>query len=262
MISGHPDIKGDEESALPEAEESSGTDTEAHSRIAQAGRKVRDEARRLLALESAPRKRASSRRKTRLPKAIASALSREEKEKLIEVTDGAEQPLLCMAPEAALKQGLPCRLVAVALNRRANRLLLHKGRDARLGHSGCWDLHTGFVMVGEAREDAALRLLAQAGLSGLPVKPLPVDGYEESSRFHRTFFSAELPPGLYPRPLHAEPASALSGKNEGGSASPAAESSEVLELDMDEFFGLTARAPELFTPEVLCLARSGALFGS
>ena len=137
---------------------------------------------------------------------------------------------------------------------RKNKLIMHKGRDGRLGFSRCWDLHTGFVFAGEAREEAGLRLLQDAGLSGLRLQYLGA-WPDDRGRAHCTFFGAELPSGLYPMPV--------SGPETPEKSEPAftAEKKEdLLELDADELHGLVELASELFSPELLLAAGKNILF--
>ena len=210
------------------------------SRIAQASEKLRDQAKRLLSLPGQPVPRLRKAKELPTPDfSLAARLSESERSQLVEVVDGNDWPLLCMPPEAALRQKLPVRMVAVALRTRQNRLILHKRADSKLGFAGRWDLYTGFVMVGEAREDAALRLLlSDAGLPGLRVSPLS-DGEERGEPFPLlTVFTADLPPGLYPEhPLQ-----------------------DMLTVDADELEGLIRDVPELLSPELTRAAAAPGLF--
>lgn len=226
---------------------------EINARIVQTGLKVREEAQRLLALETVMRKRPQAIKARRLPALLEAGLTREEKGNLIEVTDTFDRPLFCLSPESALRQKMLYRLVSVALRRRSGRLVLHKRNDARLGNAGLWDFHTGFVLVGEAREDAALRLLHWAGLDGFAAQVLAARLPDESTRANTVYFTAEVPDGLYPLPLvpPEEEARSLSGAG--------TEMDRIMEVDVDEFDGLTSASPELFTPEVVWMSRAGLL---
>ena len=169
---------------------------------------------------------------------LAAQFSESERGQLVEVVDSNDRPLLCMPPEIALRQKLPVRVVAVALRTRWNRLILRKRRDARLGFQGRWDLYAGFVLVGEAREDAALRLLlSDAGLHGLKLSPLPSrEAGEEGASFF-ALFAADMPAGLFPaHPAH-----------------------EVMTVDADELAGLIRDVPELLSPELVRAAASPGL---
>jgi len=167
---------------------------------------------------------------------LTSGLRESERAALVEVTDHADRTLVCMLPENAMRQGLHLRLAAVAARTRQNRLVLHRRKDARLGRAGTWDLYTGFVMVGEAREDAAIRLLEiGTGISGL--KMVHVADWKDS-RIHLALFATVLPAGIYP----AQPPQ------------------ELLEIDGDELHGLVRDAPELFSDELLLVEKRGILF--
>lgn len=246
------DAPGAEKTAIPEDNE------EVNLRIAQAGRLVREEAKRLLAQEKIVRKRQPVRRPARLPTALADGLDEEEKLSLVEVTDKSDRPLVCISPESAIRQKLPCRLVSVAMQRGKSRLILHKNRDPRLGGAGCWDMHTAFVLVGEAREDAAHRVLRLAGIEGLGVNFLGIAPQEEGRLLRTSYFKAELPAGLYPTQFFL-PGQAGREQREIAGQEAGARNAQVLEVDADELEGITAAAPELFSPELLWAARTGLL---
>ena len=211
------------------------------SRIAQAGERLLDLAKRSPALREKPASRLKKHKEPLLPPAfgLETRLSESEREQLVEVVDSEDRPLLCMPPETALRQKLPVRMVAVVLRTRRKQLILRKRRDARLGFAGRWDLCTGLVMVGEAREDAALRLLlSDTGLNGLRV--LPVPGRGEQGGFSPLFslFAADLPTGLF----------------------PAHSVQEMMTVDADELAGLIRDVPDLFTPELARAAAGWDLF--
>ena len=209
------------------------------SRIAKTGRKILAEAARTLARETPPRKRRSV-RFSPLPELppLARELSESDRAQLVEITDSTDNTLLCMFPEAALRQNLRLRLVAVALRTRLNKIVLHRRRDVRLGSPGAWDAYTGFVHVGEARKDAAIRLLETGAIVGgfqLVHIAYRKQGPQTNSL---DLFLADLPPGIYP----AHPAQ------------------ELLEVDSDELHGLVAQAPDLLTTEAVWAANTGRLF--
>lgn len=216
-----------------------GNAVRSRSRIAQAGEQLLDLARRSPALSEKPALRLRKNREAPRPPALGldARLSESEREQLVEVVDNQDRPLLCMPPENALRQKLPVRVVAVALRTWQNKLVLRKWRDAGAGGTGGWDLYTGFVRVGEAREDAALRLLSEAGLNGLSVSPVSgPEEREENSRFF-TLFTADLPTGLYPsHPVQ-----------------------EIMTVDADELEGLIRDVPEMLSPEVFRAARAPGL---
>ncbi len=230
------------------------------SRIGQTGQKIRVQTKDVLSQEVLPKKRPKPAKKMHMPKAEGNALlSMSERARLIEVTDMHDRPLLCMPPEAALRQGLCRRLALVAVRTRAGRLVLHKDRDPCLGYAGRWDVYADFVMVGEGREDAALRLLNRMGLSGILPRKLTAAKAEKDRPIHYALFSADLPVGLYPTALAENTDGVFAWTNEKNSArEPAAP--ELLEVDADELEGLVRREAELFTPEVLWAAGTGLLF--
>ena len=208
------------------------------SRIAQAGETLRDLARRSLALSDRPVPRLRKRKEPPPPVyGLNAELGQADRERLVEVVDGNGRPLLCMTPQAALRQKLSVRAVAVALRLRQNRVILRRRHDARRGVAGRWDLYAGFVMVGEAREDAALRLLlSEAGLSGLRVSPLADP--EESWDGLFTLFAVDLPAGLYPEhPVQ-----------------------DMMTVDADELAGLIRDVPEVLSPELVRAATVPGLF--
>ena len=208
------------------------------SRIAQAGETLRDLARRSLALSDRPVPRLRKRKEPPPPAyGLDAELGQADRERLVEVVDSNGRPLLCMTPQAAMRQKLPVRAVAVALRLRQNRLILRRRQDAGRGASGRWDLYAGFVMVGEAREDAALRLLlSEAGLSGLRVSPL--GGPEKDGNGLFTLFAVDLPAGLYPE--HPD--------------------QDMMTVDADELAGLIRDVPELLSPELVRAAAVPGLF--
>ena len=228
-------------------------------RIATTGRLMREEARWLLEQENPVRKLRSSLPLGRLPVNLAAGLTDEEKATLVEVMDRNGSPLACLRPEAAIRQKLSHRLVSVALCRRPNKLVLHKRTDARLGNHGCWDIHTGFVLVGEAGEDAALRILRWIGLDGLGVKFLVTASSGEETTARVSYYVADLPAGLHPANLVSQDCAAGEEERENGPGATS-EPAEALEVDKDELAGITDQAPELFSRELLWVARAGLLF--
>ena len=230
--SGEADLPGGEAVSKPE------NASRGRSRIAQAGETLRDLARRSLALSDRPVPRLRKRKEPPPPAyGLDAELGQADRDRLVEVVDGNGRPLLCMTPQAALRQKLSVRAVAVALRLRQNRLILRRRHDAGRGGAGRWDLYAGFVMVGEAREDAALRLLlSEAGLSGLRVSPLP--GPEENGDGLFTLFTVDLPAGLYPEhPVQ-----------------------DMMTVDADELAGLIRDVPELLSPELVRAAAVPGLF--
>jgi hypothetical protein len=207
----------------------------ARSYIARAVQNLRDEAARTLARELPPRKPRPA-RPLREPPPFAAELHESERAVLVEVMDHADQVLLCMPPEEAMRQRLRLRLAAVAARTRQNKLIMHRRRDVRLGGAGTWDIYTGFMMLGEAREDAAIRLLETgANIGGLRMIHV---ADREDGHVSLALFVADLPAGVYP----AHPAR------------------ELLEADADELRGLVRDAPELFSRELVWAEQGGALF--
>lgn len=209
----------------------------AHSRFVGTVQRLRAEAARTLTREPLPRKREPARPvKGPAPPCLVDGLNESERALLVEVTDDSDNTLVCMPPEAALGQRLRLRLVAVAPRTRQNKIILHRRGDARLGSAGTWDLYTGFVLAGEAREDAAIRLLeTTAVIGGLRMTHI---ADRQAGHVHLALFVTDLPAGVYP----ARPAR------------------ELLETDADELRGLVRDAPELFSPELLWAEGTGALF--
>lgn len=209
------------------------------SRIAQTGRKILDQAKRSLPVSEKPVPRRKTQKPQPPPKhGLAVGLSESEQAQLVEVVDSNDRPLMCVLPATALRQKLALRIVAVALRSRDNRLILHKRCESGLGAPGKWDFYTGFVRVGEAREDAALRLLLSgAGLSGLRLSLLPEDENRKIGSHLFTLFTVDLPAGLYPQ--HPD--------------------QELLMVDADELTGLMRDVPELLSPELIYAAATPGL---
>ncbi|MDR1490406.1 MAG: hypothetical protein LBS65_07995 [Desulfovibrio sp.] len=195
------------------------------SRIAQAARKLRAEA--LRALPEAPARR--SRAGAAQAQAAFPDMSEAERAGLCEVADGAGRLLMCMPFEAARRKSLGVRICALALRSGEGKLILRKKTRAGAQRRGLWDIYSCHLRVGEAREDAALRLLAvEGGLSGLKAERI-ADVSDGTNGAHVSFFAVDLPPGLYP--AHAP----------GG----------MLEVDRDELDGLVENTPELLTKELI-----------
>ena len=207
------------------------------SRMAKAVQKLRREAARTLARETPHRRSGKTPpRHDVVPPAMTNGLSEAERMTLVEVTDADGRPLVCMAPEDALRQNLGLRLAAVVLRTRQNKAILRRRRDERLGSPGAWDIYTGFVLVGEAGEDAAVRLLETLAVIG-GLQTLHA-AEREGERNSLSLFAADLPAGVYP----SHPAQAL------------------MEADADELRGLVRDAPELLTPELIWAESTGMMF--
>lgn len=211
------------------------------SRIARAARAIQAEAARALAQDGPPRiRRQKNRSEPALP-SLAAGLNDEEKRLLAEVSDKDDRLLMCMPPEIAIRQGLALRLTAVALCTRHNSVFLHKRRQGKTDRLGLWDMYAGHVRPGEARQDAAARVLAdEGGLVGLPMTPVAQARPGKNMRAYITLYRAVLSPGLMPAHAHAD----------------------MLEVDADELAGLLRDSPELLTPELIWAAGTGALFNA
>lgn len=211
----------------------------ARSRIAQAGQRLFAEAVRALARETPPRKRRPEPQTNAPPLPDpADGLSASERLCLVEVIDASGRPLLCMPPEAATRQGLRFGKAAVALRTRENKILLRKNKTDKPGAHSPWDLYTGFVRVGEASEDAAIRLLAtEAALGGLKLDRIAVSD-DSALSVRLALYVADLPPGLYPpHPFR-----------------------DILEVDADELAGLARDIPDMLSKELVWALAEGLLY--
>jgi ADP-ribose pyrophosphatase YjhB (NUDIX family) len=188
--------------------------------------KLQDEAARALSEAPALRLRAGA-----APPALPD-MGEAEHAGLCEVADRADRLLMCMPVETARRKALGIRICALALRSREGRLILRKKARVGAARRGLWDIYSCHLRVGEAREDAVLRLLAEeGGLAGLKAEKV-ADVSEGTNGAHISFFTADLPPGLYP--AHAP--------------------GEVLEVDRDELDGLVENTPELLSGELICAA--------
>lgn len=209
-------------------------------RISQAAQRILAEAARTLSKEPAPPRRvdASAMLTAPLPD-FAEGLGKTEREQLVEIIDAADRPLAVMAPKDALRQGLRFRRVAVALRTPSDTVLLLRRKDERAERSAPWDISTGFVRVGEAREDAVIRLLVEnTGLSGIRPRLVAVAVKEVGFVYDLALYLAELPKGLL-----------LWGEEFEGCA-----------MDRDELEGVLKEAPELFSGELRWAVATGRLF--
>ena len=158
---------------------------------------------------------------------------------ILEIIDTHDKPLMCMPPDSVIRQKLHRRVVCVALYSRRKTLYLHKRMEPMLDFQGLWDLYSGAVLLGEAREDAALRLLrAKTGLAQPSLTEAARRPGDREQPSHLTLFTARLPIGV----------------------SPVKERYETMQVDADELEGLAAHAPELLTPSLLWAAQDGHLF--
>lgn len=163
--------------------------------------------------------------------------------RLVEYTDAHDRPLLLGPPEEAGRIGLVRRVVAVALLDARRRIYLQRRAADLALFPGLWGFSAaGFVLAGEAREEAAARLLTEeTGVRDAPLTPLAVLTPDKGhSRYHLTLFRAG--PGTFaPRPAPGR-------------------ADESLFVDRHELRGLAEHASELLTPELLWAVVSGQLF--
>jgi hypothetical protein len=108
-----------------------------------------------------------------------------------------------------------------------------------LEYQGLWDLFSGPALLGESREDAALRFLARkAGIvTEGPLVPAAVASDYDGSLAHRTLFVFRLV----------------------GNMRPFAEKQTFMEVDADELDGLVRDMPELLAPSLLWAVQTGKL---
>ena len=237
-----PDVSGRKAETVQSGKSASGSEKarRVHSRIAQASKRILDQAKKLPPLpESSTARREKPIGRSQKAPSLVAGLTEHERALLVEVVDTQDRPLVCLPPKEALRQRLAVRMVAVALRTRQNKLILRKRCDASLGFAGRWDIYTGFVLVGEARKDAALRLLSSdAGLAGATKLFLAESNEPQSAPHPLTLFIVDLPAGLYPN-LPAQ---------------------DMLLVDADELDGLIRDMPELLSPELLRLAAAPGFF--
>lgn len=165
-------------------------------------------------------------------------------DKLIEVTDSFDQPLLLVPRSFALRRRLPRRVVQVCLKDADGRIFLQK-RSPSLRRQPClWDISvTDEVLAGEASEGAALRALHSVlGIIGPRLRLLSALPYTDA---HGARLSASC---YVAGPVRARPQFDLSRVSDG------------MFVDEDELRGLVAHQPELLTFELAWAVRSGWLF--
>lgn len=156
---------------------------------------------------------------------------------MIEYTDAADRPLM-VAPWGTHSPGLMYRVAGVAVFDSQRRVCIRKREIAGVWQ---WDISaTAHVRRGEAREDAALRALnAEFDLTGVVLR----EGItfissiaEEPVRF--SLFAVRLTYWL--------PNDWQAGRN--------------MLLDEEELQGLGRQMPELLTPALVWISRSGILW--
>ncbi|MEG2139623.1 MAG: NUDIX domain-containing protein [Bilophila sp.] len=161
---------------------------------------------------------------------------------LIEFTDEQDRPLLLGPRSEAARLGLRHRVVGVALRDAAGRVYVRKRVASLELYPCCWDLSaTGPVHAGESREGAARRLLA-AGIGIREAELTQLAAFrpmQSGARLHVTFFVAR-------------------SRIESPRPNPDLVS-EGLFLDKDELDGLACHFPDLLTPALLWVIRTGWL---
>ena len=161
------------------------------------------------------------------------------RERLLEVVDNKDRPLLIMPGEQALNQHLPHRKVRVALRDTKGRLLLVRPSLAD-GSAGQWTLPGTRTRAGESREDAALRALAEIlGITQTEVRGTERREPSPACSGKTAFFTATLEEG----------AARMQTVGEG----------EVLFVDNDELQGLATHFPDLLMRELVQSIESGYL---
>lgn len=160
---------------------------------------------------------------------------------LVEVTDSRDRPLLLMPGAEVRRRSLAHRVALVILRDRQGRVLVARGGTDDI--SGLWRVSAaGQVRAGEAREDAARRLLAaHLGITAVPcvlrtsLDASPATGFRQVSLFTAG-------------PVAEVPA-------------PAPERiAEVMFLDRDELTGLAEHFPEMLSSDLLWAVRGGYIF--
>jgi isopentenyl-diphosphate delta-isomerase len=155
--------------------------------------------------------------------------------RILEITDSRDRPLMFLQADAALRQKLYRRVACVALYGKGKILYLHK--RAGQAPDGRWDFCSGPVLAGEAREDAARRLILEhTGLADQAPAEIMRRPADRELPAHLTLFAARLPRGVIP------------------------DSRETMIVDADELEGLLAHSPEIFSPALIWAAETGRLF--
>lgn len=159
---------------------------------------------------------------------------------LLEYTDMSDRTLLVAPCSEAGRLGLCCRAVGVILCDAQKRVCIRRQGDERSGQR-LWNLTAvTHVRFGEAREDAARRVLE----TGMGIREASLTPF------------ATLAPDDTGEPLHVTLflARSISGVVDPGRMG------EYLFLDEDELNGLVEHMPELLTPTLLWTIRSGKLW--
>ena len=157
-------------------------------------------------------------------------------DKLVEILDQQDRPLLLMPKQAAVARNMPHRVALVSLRERGGRLWLTRRPRHKSDNQQCWDFSArGQVLAGEAQASAAARLLEEA--LGLPdAQPVP---------------QAVLPPLAFEG---ARRCILFTAVRRGGQVSFRAEGMFV---DKDELTGLAEHFPDLLNPCLLWCVQNG-----
>ncbi len=168
-------------------------------------------------------------------------LTRTRGQTLVEVTDRRDRPLLLMSGAEVRRRSLPHRVVLVLLRDMRGRVLVARGGAD--GGSGLWRVSAaGQVLAGEAREDAARRLLAlHLGIGGVQLAPRAALAASAATGFRQVSLYVAGPAAEVP-----VPASDLIA--------------QTMFLDRDELTGLADHFPEMLSSDLLWAVRSGYVF--
>ncbi len=159
----------------------------------------------------------------------------------VEVTDRRDRPLLIMPGAEVRRASLPHRVVLALLRDMRGRVLVARGGAD--GDSGLWRVSAaGQVRAGEAREDAARRLLAaHLGISGMQLAACAALAASAATGFRQVSLFVAGPAAEVP-----VPAPDLIG--------------EIMFLDRDELTGLAEHFPEMLSSDLLWAVRGGYVF--
>lgn len=217
-------------------------------RIRQASQRILTEVGHVLKAEPVPRKRLEAHERQNTPLfGLELALAEAEREELVEIIDAADCPLALMIPGEALHQKLRFRMIAVAPRMAGGEVFLLRRGDKKSGRPNSradvrpdiWDIATGSVRAGEARDDAAARLLRDlAGIEGVDLRQVAVADASAGFTYNLTLYVADLPRGFTP------------WSTAGNGAA----------MDRDELEGVLKALPEMFSKEVIWAAGTGLLF--
>lgn len=172
---------------------------------------------------------------------------------LIEVIDANDLPFLLMPRAEVLAQGLPHRVVLVALRNHEGRILVSQraGNTDTMPNTvteSVWGLSASArVRAGESRVDAALRVLrTDMGIDNAQLVPgagksPAIPAQNPFDLLHITLFIAET---ALSSPIIAE----------------SEKSDSIMFLDKDELQGMAKHFPEMLSNGLLWAVTAGALF--